>query len=136
METRPISDADEDLIEEAIEVLQRHFEEGRHEVASALRTASGRTYTAINLVPSVGTAGVHCEPITIGNAILDGETEFDATVAVTYRDRDPERPVRVISACGSCRELIRDFDPGTDVLFRDGSGVSKASVTDLLPAKD
>lgn len=135
MDARPITDADEALIEEATAVLADHFRPGRHEVASALRTDSGRTYAAINLVPSVGTAGIHCEPITIANAIRDGETGFDATVAVTYEDRDPARDVRVISACGVCRELVRDFDPGTDILFRDGDRVVKATAVELLPAK-
>lgn len=135
MESRPLTAEDEALIDAAEDVLETHFEPGRHEVSSALRTTSGRVYTAINLVPSVGTAAVHCEPITIGNAVLDGETSFETTVAVTYADpSDPSGPM-VVSACGVCRELLRDFDPTIDVIVPSDPGPVKAAVTELLPGK-
>ena len=135
MDARELTADDEDLIAAATETLRAHFEPGRHEVASALRTGSGEVYTAINLVPSVGTAGVHCEPITIGMAVLDGETSFEASVAVTYEGRDPGGDVIVVSACGVCRELMRDFDPDTWVLLPGDDGPVKATVADLLPKR-
>jgi cytidine deaminase len=135
METRPLTDADTALIDAAAKVLADHFEPGRHEVSSALRTDSGQVYTAINLVTSVGTAAVHCEPITVGKAILAGESAFETTVAVTYADPvEQSRPV-VISACGVCRELLRDFDPTIDVVVPGTPDPVKATVTELLPGK-
>lgn len=135
METEPLTEADEALIDAAADLLADHYAPGRHEVTSALRTASGRVYTAVNLVPSVGTAGVHCEPITLANAIMDGETAFETSVAVTYADPgDPSEPV-VVSACGVCRELLRDFDPDLDIVVPSPDGPVKASVTELLPGK-
>ena len=135
MDVRPLTDEDEALIDEATAVLEAHYEPGRHEVASALRTASGTVHAAINLVADVGTAAVHCEPITVGNAVLDGETAFDATVAVTYEDPAAREDVVVVSACGVCRELLRDFDPDVDVVVPSPDGPVRASASDLLPGK-
>ncbi len=135
METRPLTSDDEALIEAAAGVLADHYEPGRHEVSSALRTASGRVYSAINLVPAVGTAAVHCEPITVGNAIMDGETAFETTVAVTYADPSERARVVVVSACGVCRELLFDFDPTVDVVVPARPEPVKATVAELLPGK-
>lgn len=135
MPARELTDEDHELIETATETLAEHFEPGRHEVASALRTGSGEVYTAINLVPGVGTAAVHCEPITIGMAIMDGEAEFEASVAVTYADRDPDGEVVVVSACGVCRELMADFDPDTWVFLPGDDGPAKVPVSELLPKR-
>lgn len=135
MDPRPLTADDEALIDAATEVLQAHYEPGRHEVASALRTGSGAVYAAINLVSSVGTAAVHCEPITVGNAVLDGETDLEATVAVTYADPAARDEIVVLSACGVCRELLRDFDPDLDVVVPSSDGPVKSSVSDLLPGK-
>lgn len=135
MDVRPLTADDEALIEAATEVLTAHYRPGRHEVASALRTGSGDVHAAINLVPSVGTAAVHCEPITVCNAIMDGETSFETTVAVTYADSTARSEVVVVSACGVCRELLRDFDPEVDVVVPTPDGPVKAAVTELLPGK-
>lgn len=135
MDTRPLTADDEALIDAATEVLREHYEPGRHEVASALRTGSGTVYAAINLVPTVGTAAVHCEPITLGNAVLDGESDLETTVAVTYADPEARDEVVVLSACGVCRELLRDFDADLDVVVPSPDGPVAASVSDLLPGK-
>lgn len=135
MDARPLEADDEALIDAATEVLAAHYEPGRHEVASALRTGSGAVYAAINLVTSVGTAGVHCEPITVGNAVLAGETDLEATVAVSYADPDARDEVVVLSACGVCRELLRDFDPEVEVIVPSPDGPVRAAVADLLPGK-
>lgn len=136
VDARPVSGADEALIAEATDVLHEQFEPGRHVVASALRADSGATYAAINLRTRVGNAQVHCEPITVGNAIAAGETGFETTVAVCYEGGDPSGDVRVVSACGVCRELLRDHCPGVDVVFRGEDGPVKAPVEALLPARD
>jgi cytidine deaminase len=134
-ETRPITDADRELIEEATDLLVEFFAPGRHEVCCALRTGSGRTYSAINLRTAVGTAGVHCEPVCIANAIMDGEESFDTFVAVMREGNEPDGDVVVISACGVCREMIREYDPTADIVIPDDDGPVKTSVTELLPVK-
>lgn len=131
----PLTDADRELIGAAEDCLEAHFDPERHRVASALRTGEGEVYSAINLTTSVGSAEVHCEPITVANALMDGADHLDATVAVVYPDADPTNDPQVISACGVCRELLRDFDPAIDVIVEGPDGHVKRPVTDLLPAK-
>lgn len=133
MTGRPITDADRRLIEDATSVLREHFEPGRHRTACALRTASGATYTSINLLTTIGAAQVHCEPIAVGTAITDGETEFETSVAVTYPDEDPAREPQVVSACGVCRELLRDFAPDIDVVVPGDGEPVKVPLPELLP---
>lgn len=136
MSGRPLTDADHVLIEAATDVLRTHFEPGRHRTACGLRGASGETYTSINLVTTIGAAQVHCEPIAMGMAVLNDETDFETSVAVTYPDNDPTQEPTVVSACGVCRELLRDFAPDIDVIVPGEDGSEKVALGELLPAKD
>lgn len=135
MDHRPPYAADHELVDAAVETLETRFDPGRHRVASALRTADGTVYTAVNLKSSVDQATVHCEPVTLENALADGHDEFDCSVAVRFREDDPANEPVVISACGVCRELLYDYDPTLDVLVRLDGELRKASLSELLPAR-
>jgi cytidine deaminase len=142
-----LTDDDIELVERAIEAIRPRYvpgsDPGARAVGAALRTASGDVYTAVNLTAGTPRASVCAEPVAIGEAVTDGETNFETIVAVLFRpDNEPQSEVSegelspdaaVISACGVCRELIRDYDPETDVIIRTDEGLGKAQVTDLLP---
>lgn len=133
-------------------------------VGAALRTESGEVYTGVNLTTATPRASVCAEPIAVGAAVTAGDVGFDTIVSVKYRpetdprateaaaeragggednpertsemeraaDSDPE--VVVISPCGVCRELIRDYDPSTRVVVAAEDGLATVPVTELLPS--
>lgn len=132
-------------------------------VGAALRADSGRVYTGVNLVADVGRANVCAEPIAVGAAVTAGDESFDTIVAVKYApaadprtvdpgdgssagdapvdaattDADPEpSDYRVIAACGVCRELIRDYDPTTQVILPGADSPYKRPARKLLPDLD
>lgn len=135
MSSRPLTDSDRELVDATTETLRDHYVPGRHRTACGLRTASGATYTSINLITSLGATQVHCEPIAIGMAVLDDETDFETSVAVRYPDEDTTREPQVVSACGVCRELLRDFAPTIDVIVPGNGEPVKVGLPELLPAK-
>jgi cytidine deaminase len=135
METRSLYAADYDLIREAEDCLEELFHPRRHDVASALRTESGEVYTAVNVNSRIGNASIHAEAVTLADAIRDGHTRFDLSAAVRYPDNDPSNEPMITTACGSCRELLYDYDAELDIACMDNGDVKKASVAELLPGR-
>lgn len=134
MRTEDLTDEDEELIAAASEVLREHFAPNRHRCAAAIRTTTGAIYTGINLLPDVGIASVHAEQIALGRAVLAGDSKVETSVAVVFQSDDETNPIRVVSACGTCRELLHDFSPEARVIIsRDGLR-RKVPISDLLPA--
>lgn len=148
MDAVELADEDVDLIERAIETIRPRYvpgsDPGARAVGAALRTDSGAVYTGVNLTAATPRASVCAEPVAIGEAVTDGETEFDTIVAVLYRPGNEAQSevsegelfpdAAVISACGVCRELIRDYDPSTSVVVRTDDGLGKVRVDELMPA--
>jgi cytidine deaminase len=115
------------LIEAAISVLKANFHPIRHQVGSALRAASGKIYSCVN-VYSIGYA-VHAEAAALGAAISAGEREFVSIVAV----KKIEENYPVVSPCGNCRQLINDYANQATVIFNFKGQTVKAKASDLLP---
>ena len=127
---------DERLIGAAKDVLGKYYELGKHHVGAAVRTRSGKVFTAVHLETSVGRAAVCAEAVVLGKAISEGESEFDTIVAVMRSDEDEaDEEMFVVSPCGICRELIGDYGPQTWVIFADGGELGKVPVLDLIPGK-
>ncbi len=118
---------DHELIEAARETLHRCYRDGRHTVAAAVRTGSGRIYTGIN-VEACG-YGPCAEPIAIGSAFTHGDWTIEAVVAVCRRGG--EYPV--LSPCGNCRQLVLDYNPEAIVIYRHNGVVYKTQARNLLP---
>jgi len=114
---------DEALIQLARETLARCYREDRHTVAAAVRCASGKMYTGVN-VESCG-YGPCAEPIAIGAAITAGEKKFAAIVAVSRNG--------VLSPCGNCRQLLLDYAPDAMVILVIDGIVKKTAARNLLP---
>jgi cytidine deaminase len=119
---------DAEMIAAARSLIAARHEPGRHEVAAALKTRSGKIFVAVHLEATVGRVSICAEAIAIGMAASAGDTEIDQIVAV---DRNGE----IISPCGICRELISDYAPSAHVTLDGKNGPELTAIVDLLPRK-
>lgn len=116
---------DSALVHEARSLIAQRFRLGYHHIAAALRTRSGRVFSAVHLEANVGRIAVCAEAVAIGMAAAAGDTEIEAIVAV-------DREGRIVSPCGMCRELISDYSPACRVILSEARVVP---VLELLPDK-
>jgi cytidine deaminase len=116
---------DKELIEAARHIISNRFKEGYHHVGSALRTKSGKIFSAVHLEAYVGRVAVCAEAIAIGMAAADGDTEIETIVAV-------DRQGQIVSPCGMCRELISDYAPDCKVILTEDEIVT---IDEILPRK-
>lgn len=114
METYPagLDARDHELWEAAVDLLARTYRHERHEVASAIRTASGQVFLGVHMAGSAGRSSICAEGMALGAALagagLGSGLEIDTVLAVLYR---PTRTIRAIAPCGVCRELLTDYCP-------------------------
>jgi cytidine deaminase len=119
---------DMQLIEEARSIIARRTKPESHEVGAALRTHSGKIFSAVNVKANVGRVSVCAEAVAIGMAASAGDTDIEMIVAVDQKGR-------VISPCGMCREMISDYAPQAGVIVSGDDGIKILKVADLLPHK-
>lgn len=117
-----------ELIDAAKEIIKKRYKKDKHEVAAAVLTKSGKIYSAVHLETYVGRAAICAEAIAIGKAASEGDSEFDAIVAVNKEGS-------VVSPCGICRELISDYSPNANVIIPNHDGFDVVSISELLPQK-
>ncbi|MFQ3623097.1 MAG: cytidine deaminase [Acetobacteraceae bacterium] len=125
-----LSASDRALVEAAVEAVRARYRYGRHTVGAAVRGASGRLFTAVNLDATVGRAAVCAEAVALGAAVMAGESGIEAVVAVRHPRPDEPGPVAVVSPCGACRELLLDHAGGCAVIM---PGRGRVPIRDLLP---
>jgi cytidine deaminase len=118
---------DKELIQAAIDVIRKNFQDGRHTVGAAVLCTSGKIFVGVN-IDTVG-YGPCAEPIALGAAISSGEREFSALVAVS--GWNPSYPV--ISPCGNCRQLLMEYAPEAYVILRHNDKLLKTKARNLLP---
>ncbi len=132
----PVTAADLELVEAARAAIARLYSENRHHIGSALRTRSGRVYTAVHLDTYVGRASVCAEAVALGRAIAEGESDIETIVSVRHpRPAESDRTIRIVSPCGICREMLSDFAPGSKVIVPGEDGPVGVPVDVLLPRK-
>ncbi len=115
------------LIELANEARQRAYVPYSHyPVGAALRTASGRIFTGVNIENAAYPTTICAERVAVFKAVSEGETDFEALAVTTDNGGSP---------CGSCRQVLAEFGLDTLVLIADGQGrlISEMTVKDLLP---
>ena len=125
-----------ELIQEATEIIKKHYRKHWHSIGCALLTSDGSIYTSFNIDATVGRIAVCAEPIAIAQALKDGKNRFDTIVAV--RHPDPEKghdKYEVIPPCGMCREISTDYDMDIGVLIETDGKTLKMKMRDLLPYK-
>ena len=123
-----ITDSDRVLIREALQSLERNFDDYvyHHTVGAALRCRDGRVFSGVNCA---GVHGACAEYIVMGMAVSAGEREFDTIVAAH------EKAVNgVVSPCGNCRQMLFEYCPDVRVILNDDDGnLIKVNIRDLLP---
>jgi cytidine deaminase len=131
------SKADKALIEAARQAIKRRYRNDWQEVGAALRTRSGQVVTGVNLDAYLGRMAVCAEGVAIGRVITElGEAGIDTIVAVRHpKPTEKNQVIAVVSPCGSCRELIWDYDRNARVIVPGKTGVTVTSIAKLLPNK-
>jgi cytidine deaminase len=122
-----LNQADLELIEAAVKVLKSNFHPRKHQAGCALRTASGKIYSAVS-VESSG-YGPCAEVVAIGTAISNSDNHIVSIVAIKKVDEN----YPVLSPCGNCRQLIIDYAHDAEVILNFEGKSVKAKATDLLP---
>jgi cytidine deaminase len=132
-----LSDQDQKLIAAASDAIKRRYRNDWQEVGAAMRARDGRIFTGVNLDAYLGRMAVCAEAVALGRAVTEaGETGIDTIVAVRHPEpAEPDQAVAVVSPCGSCRELIWDYDRNARVIVPGASGPVIVSIGDLLPNK-
>jgi len=133
----PLSKQDRELIAAASAAIKARYRNDWQEVGAAMRTRDGRIVTGVNLDAYLGRMAVCAEAVALGRAITDtGETGIDTIVAVRHpKPTESDQEVAVVSPCGSCRELIWDYDRNARVIVPGENGPTIASISELLPNK-
>jgi cytidine deaminase len=132
-----LSPQDVELMEVARAVIRRRYRNDWQEVGAALRTRTGRIFTGVNLDAYLGRMAVCAEAVALGQMVTEvGETGIDIIVAVRHpRTSEADQTIAVVSPCGSCRELIWDYDRNACVIVPGENGPTVASIGELLPNK-
>ena len=125
MELFPIDEADKDLINSAMNVIQKNYRKEKHTVGAAVRSSSGKIYVGVN-IDSCG-YGPCAEPIALGSAISNGERSFSVFVAIAANSNT------ILSPCGNCRQMLLDYSPDAMVIIENNNSVVKVKARDLLP---
>jgi cytidine deaminase len=123
---------DLELIEHAKKTLNRLYIKGKHEVAAALRTASGDVFTGIHVEAAVGFADICGEIAAICHAVSHGCRDIDTIVALTG---DGPEGIQLMVPCGRCREVISDFNRSAWVIVGTVDQPYKIRIAELLPLK-
>jgi cytidine deaminase len=123
-----LANNDTALIEAARRIIAQRFKKNWHHIGCALRTRSGRVFSAVHLEAHVGRIAVCAEAVAIGMGAAIGDAEIDTIVAVN-------RNGEVVAPCGMCRELISDYSPTASVIVPGERGAEVVPVAALLPNK-
>ncbi|MDP8015163.1 hypothetical protein [Prescottella equi] len=106
---------DTELWDAATGALARTYRTGRHEVAAAVRTRSGAIHVGVHMAGSAGRSSVCAEAMALGSVLTAAEaqlaTVIDTVLAVLHRPGPERGTMRMIAACGLCRELLFDYCP-------------------------
>lgn len=127
---------DVELLTVAQALLGRVWVHGRHEVATALRTADGAVYTGVHMEGSCRRSSICAEGVALGTAragIAPG-APLDITAVVSVQIK-PAGQYRIIAPCGVCRELISDYSPDARVWITGEAGSVALAALALLPHK-
>ncbi len=117
------------LVDEAKTVRENaHAPYSGFKVGAAIRTASGRVFTGVNVENAAYPEGTCAEAGAIAAMVAAGETQI-AEVAVIGDAPDPVTP------CGGCRQKIAEFaPPGVPVTMANLKGdVLTMKIETLLP---
>ena len=128
---------DRALIAAARDAIAKRYRNEWQEVGAALRTRDGRVITGVNIDAYLGRMAVCAEAVAIGRAITEaGDQGIDTIVAVRHpKPGEKDQTIAIVSPCGSCREIIHDYDAKARVIVPNGNEGEVATIAELLPNK-
>lgn len=136
-----LDEQDKEVLQHAVSASNRLYLKGVQEVGAAVRTATGRIFSAIHFETATGFANICGEIAAVCCMVSAGHRDL-VTVAAVWRDRDGQH--FLLPPCGRCREVISDFNPDAWVIVTTvedhwhAAAIAKAGkvrVADLLPLK-
>ncbi|MBI1203109.1 MAG: cytidine deaminase [Rhodopseudomonas sp.] len=132
-----LTDKDQELIDAATKAIKARYRNDWQEVGAAMRTRDGRLIVGVNLDAYVGRGAICAEAICIGTALTDkGDQGIETIVAVRHPKPGEAGDIAVVSPCGTCRELIHDYDAKARVIVPNGNkGPEVTTIGELLPNK-
>jgi len=128
-----MSPEDGELLAKSQDLLEKVWKHGRHEVATALRTADGAVHTGVHVEGSCRRSSICAEGVALGTVLASGSA-LDVVSVVSVQIKPADR-FRVIAPCGVCRELISDYAPDARVWVTAGEEMVAYAAIDLLPEK-
>lgn len=108
---------DQELWDAVTDVLRRTYRTERHEVAAAIRTHSGTIHVGVHMAGSAGRTSICAEAMALGSVLAATNPatsladDVDTVLAALYRPGPRAGTLRIIAACGLCRELLVDYCP-------------------------
>ena len=95
-------------------------------VGAALETESGRVFSGCNVENASYGLTVCAERVAVGAAVAAGHRRFRRIVIVADGDE-------AVAPCGACRQVLREFGAGLDVLSVSEAGNRGWALTELIP---
>ena len=118
----------EELKAAAVAMLDRAYCPYSHfAVGAALECADGTVFTGCNIENAAYSPGICAERTAVAKAVSEGHTDF-VRVVIAGRSTDFCVP------CGVCRQVLREFAPGIEVICLNGKGEEKVfTLSEQLP---
>ena len=96
-------------------------------VGAALECADGTVFTGCNIENAAYSPGICAERTAVAKAVSEGHTDF-VRIVIAGRSTDFCVP------CGACRQVLREFAPGIEVICLSGKGEEQVfTLSELLP---
>ena len=118
----------EELKAVAVTMLDRAYCPYSHfAVGAALECADGTVFTGCNIENAAFSPTICAERTAVAKAVSEWHTDF-VRIAIAGRSTDFCVP------CGVCRQVLREFAPGIEVICLNGKGEEKVfTLSELLP---
>jgi cytidine deaminase len=117
----------QELIERALKIRERAYAPySSYKVGASLITSTGEFFDGVNVENAAYPMTICGERNAIFQAVTHGFREFQAIAVASDNGGAP---------CGSCRQVLSEFDPGMAVITVDSRGdvVLETTVRELLP---
>lgn len=131
----PYQQASANAVEAASAAITRCYRLARHQIGSALVSASGSVYTGIHLEAMVGRASICAEAVALGNAILAQDQNLLVLASVRNPKPTETSEARLVPPCGLCRELLLDYFPKLSVVLDVADRMELLPLEKFLPHK-
>ena len=118
----------EELKAAAVAMLDRAYCPYSHfPVGAALECSDGTVFTGCNIENAAYSPTICAERTAVAKAVSEGHTDF-VRIVVAGRSKDYCVP------CAVCRQVLREFAPGIEVICLNGKGEEKVfTLSELLP---